>query len=380
MEKKSHVLFVGDPAPLFFAASPGNPNFAFDSVGGRIIVLVFAGSAAHPQVTRILDGIKARKDVFDDENALAFAVSADPQDAATGRLANDIPGFRVFWDFDGRIAAGYGAVQPGPDGKVVYQMRSIVLDENFRVLAIVTEGDPDQHLARIFATIAPVPKPSQRTGSGAFAPVLEVPYVFEPALCHKLIAHYQARGGVESGFMRTDPATGKTVGVYDHAHKRRQDCEIDDAELRAAVKTRIERRIVPALRKAFQFNATVIERYIIARYDGAEQAHFGPHRDNTTKGTAHRRFAVTLNLNAEEYEGGELAFPEYGRRLYKPPTGHAVVFSCSLLHRATPVRSGVRFCVLPFLYDAEGQQIRQRNLGYLEPDQAGPTPADGSSG
>jgi len=53
------------------------------------------------------------------------------------------------------------------------------------------------------------------------------------------------------------------------------------------------------------------------------------HRDNTAAGTAHRRFAVTLDLNAEEYEGGDLMFPEYDDRACRAPTGGAVVFSCT---------------------------------------------------
>ena len=87
------------------------------------------------------------------------------------------------------------------------------------------------------------------------------------------------------------------------------------------------------------------------------QGHFRPHRDNTTKGTAHRRFAVTINLNADEYEGGDLCFPEFGPRTYRAATGGAVVFSCSLLHEARPVTLGKRYAFLPFLYDDEAANI-----------------------
>ena len=85
--------------------------------------------------------------------------------------------------------------------------------------------------------------------------------------------------------------------------------------------------------------------------------------------TAHRRFAVSINLNAEEFEGGDLRFPEFGPRTYRPPTGGAVVFSCSLLHEATPVTQGRRYAFLPFLYDEAGERVRAENLRFLaEPD------------
>ena len=48
---------------------------------------------------------------------------------------------------------------------------------------------------------------------------------------------------------------------------------------------------------------TRIERYIIACYDAATGGHFAAHRDNTTPGTAHWRFAVTINLN-DDFVGG----------------------------------------------------------------------------
>jgi predicted 2-oxoglutarate/Fe(II)-dependent dioxygenase YbiX len=70
---------------------------------------------------------------------------------------------------------------------------------------------------------------------------------------------------------------------------------------------------------------------------------------------------VSLNLNAE-FEGGNLRFPEFGRRTFKPPVGGAIVFSCSLLHEATAITNGKRYAFLPFLYDEEAAKIRQQNL------------------
>jgi hypothetical protein len=74
---------------------------------------------------------------------------------------------------------------------------------------------------------------------------------------------------------------------------------------------------LPALEQAFQFRATRMERYLVACYDASRGGHFRAHRDNITRGTAHRRFAVTINLNAGEFEGGELCFPEFGPRPYR---------------------------------------------------------------
>ncbi|MGO4816573.1 2OG-Fe(II) oxygenase, partial [Cupriavidus sp. 2MCAB6] len=116
---------------------------------------------------------------------------------------------------------------------------------------------------------------------------------------------------------------GKTVLISDHAHKRRSDVLIGDTELIGVIQGKIGKRIVPEIRKVHQFTVTRMESYLVGCYDAQTGGHFGAHRDNTTKGTAHRRFAVSINLNAE-FEGGEVSFPEYGARSFKPPPGGAV--------------------------------------------------------
>jgi predicted 2-oxoglutarate/Fe(II)-dependent dioxygenase YbiX len=200
--------------------------------------------------------------------------------------------------------------------------------------------------------------------------------VFEVSFCRRLIDVYEARGGERSGVMRE--VGGKTVGVLD-SFKSRRDAFIEDPTLQAEVRARISKRLLPQIKKAFNYEATRIERYIVARYAADEGGHFKPHRDNTTAATAHRDFAVSINLNAEEFEGGDLRFPEFGRRTYRPPTGGAVVFGCSLLHEATPVTRGVRFACLPFLYNEAGAVTREKNR-HLLADSPPLEPAESAAG
>jgi predicted 2-oxoglutarate/Fe(II)-dependent dioxygenase YbiX len=65
-------------------------------------------------------------------------------------------------------------------------------------------------------------------------------------------------------------------------------------------------------------------------------------------------------LNTEEYHGGGLLFPENGPDLYAPATGDAVIFSCSLLHEATPVSKGHRYVLLAFFFDEESRRFNKR--------------------
>tara|TARA_B100000575_G_scaffold116425_1_gene92659 strand:+ start:416 stop:658 length:243 start_codon:yes stop_codon:yes gene_type:complete len=63
------------------------------------------------------------------------------------------------------------------------------------------------------------------------------------------------------------------------------------------------------------------------------------HRDYNEASVAHRKFAVTIYLNSEFYEGADLKFPQFIPNLYKPKTGSAIVFFCSLLHEVVEMRS-----------------------------------------
>ena len=369
-------VLPGDPFLWFTLPSTDNPRYAFHSVAGRYVLLAFLGSSTQPLAQAALAAIAANRRLFDDETACVFGLSADAADLAEGRLVQALPGIRFLFDLDGAVARNVGVVRPdpaAPQGPEIYTPAWVLLDPLLRVI----ETQPLAQAEAIMARLAGLPPPELHGGVDIPPPVLVLPRIFEPEFCRALIGHYQAQGGSPSGFMRE--IDGKTVGVFDPAMKRRSDCTIEDEGLRSAARARILRRIVPELKRVHHFEATRMERYIVACYDSADEGHFGPHRDNTTSGTAHRRFAVTINLNAEEFEGGELRFPEYGKRSWRAPTGGAVVFSCSLLHQALPVTGGVRYAFLPFLYDDAAARIREANNENLGEGvgayRAGPTTA-----
>src|SRR5207244_3250702 len=97
------------------------------------------------------------------------------------------------------------------------------------------------------------------------------------------------------GFMRD--VDGETVKIVDHSFKRRSDVVIKDEALLRELRVALARRLLPYVERAFQAKMDRVERDIVACY-GADGGYFSAHRDNTTLGTAHRRFAVSINLNA----------------------------------------------------------------------------------
>lgn len=358
-------FYPGDPAPYFHQRTSANPNFAFDTVAGRYLVLCLFGSAASASARTAIAGVRSRPDFFNDDTACFFGVSTDPADERESRVADRYPGYRYFWDFDFKISRLYGAAKPGADGgdaPASYAPRWVVIDPTMRIIRDIPFQNDRSDIASLNALIDSLPPPAQFAGPGLQAPIIFLKNVFEGELCRRLIAAFEADGGEESGFMRD--VDGKTVGLYDHRHKSRKDYYIKDDALIRLIQARIMRRIAPEIEKVHQFKVTRMERYIVACYSAKAGGHFRAHRDNTTRGTAHRRFAVSINLN-EDFDGGEISFPEYGPRSFKPPTGGAVIFSCSLLHAASKVTRGKRYAFLPFLYDGAAAKIREENRAYL---------------
>ena len=357
----------GEVAPYFIAPSNNRQDYHFSSVAGRHVLLWFASSASLPHSQALLAHLMAQRTCFDDQQLSLFIVSADPRDKALERFKDHIPGIRVLWDFEWKLARLYGleAESVADDSPQALKPNLLLLDPNLRGLHWFDASVPPerqwQEIQGILNALGPI-----QGGTAHFqAPVLMIPRIFEPAFCRKLIEYYKARGGGDSGYMRTR-LDGTIEGVIDYSFKRRRDCLIEDESLAREIRQRIERRLIPEVRKVFRFRVTRMERYLIACYDSAEGGYFRPHRDND--GSGHRQFAVTLNLNAEDYEGGDLKFPEYGQQTYRAPTGGACVFSCFLLHEATPVRSGVRYAFVPFLYDEESAKLRERNSErYVDP-------------
>ncbi|MDP3746262.1 MAG: 2OG-Fe(II) oxygenase [Phenylobacterium sp.] len=345
----------GRPAPWFAAPTHSNPQFAFSSLGGRFLLLTFlpqdeAAAAA------ICETIRENRGRFGIDQVMAFSVVRTA--ALHARQPEEIA-LRWFLDEDGALGRLYGAADEDGESPGGW----LIIDPSLRVWST----GPLSQLDGAFQRIGLLPRPDDHAGTPIHAPVLIVPRILEPAICRQLIEIYEADGGSPSGVMQQ--VGGKTVGVLSDFKKRR-DADITDEALKAALRQRLHARLLPEIEKAFQFKVTRMERYIVAAYDAKEGGYFRPHRDNTTTGTAHRQFACSINLNAEDFEGGDLRFPEFGTRTYRPPTGGAVIFSCSLLHEATPVTSGRRYAFLPFFYDDAAAEVRQANLATIVPKAA----------
>ncbi|MCA0301861.1 MAG: 2OG-Fe(II) oxygenase [Proteobacteria bacterium] len=233
-------------------------------------------------------------------------------------------------DRAGDFAAAFGVAPPA----------AVVVDPADRVAAVLAPPG----VAAVLGEVARLHDASTPHLVQAQAPVLMLERVVEPPLRRALLDYWRGRDKLAN---RVGTAGGNVVNSD---VKRRLDVEVDEPGLLARLREDIGRRVVPAVLRAFQIGVMVIEAPIVGCYDADEGGRFGRHRDNTSSLTAHRQFALSINLNPDdEYQGGEVWFPEFGRELYRPPAGAALVFSTALLHEVLPVRQGRRYGVFSFL-------------------------------
>jgi peroxiredoxin/predicted 2-oxoglutarate/Fe(II)-dependent dioxygenase YbiX len=340
---------LGDPVPWFEAPLLGGGSFSLQVAAGRWIVLSFLGAATDPRTQAELAELLRDPQLFDDERLAFYGVlTTSPDDAAPyAKASTGAIGFLA--DYDQAISRAYGAADA---------TRTIVLDPMLRAVADIPLDAPGGHAAAVCAVLRSLPAVDDSAGVPLNAPVLIVPRVFDFSLCDFLVQFYDRLGGRDSGFLLDNG--GQTSTIFDYRLKRRNDLDIAAPELREVIRSQVVRRLLPAVERFFQFQATRMDRYIVACYDSAIGGHFYRHRDNINIGAQHRRFAVTINLNSA-YDRCDLVFPEFGRRAYRAPHGGAAVFSCGALHQVTPVSRGRRYAFLAFLYGEADAALRERN-------------------
>ena len=354
-------LVQGDRAPDFMLPDQHRQVDPFYTLvqGGHILLHFFPGFGK-PSDERELKRIAAKSDALKQAGVEVYAIAlGDFAANCKAALDRKLP-FEVFTDPQGAVHERYGLMAHHLGSKP--DIVTYLLDPNQRVLAAFTEGAKPQ-VDRVLATLAKTKAEPPRTITRT-APVLLIPGVLDRPFCAKLIdiwhSHNEPSGTITMG------EKGDATKADRDQVKRRRDHHVRDKDLFEEIEARVFARVAPEIFTAYDREVEGVEEFKIVRYDSEEGGFFRPHRDNVVPDMAHRRFAMTLNLNTEDYEGGDLRFPEYGPDLYRPGTGDAVIFSCSLLHEAMDVTKGERFTLLSFILDGQPEQWRQERREWFD--------------
>jgi predicted 2-oxoglutarate/Fe(II)-dependent dioxygenase YbiX len=327
---------AGERPPLCYGMSPDRAFYSFEEQYGRGAVLILAGAKSGlPPV--LAAGMVPHLDSFSIRNAdVLFLVAENPARLFGGMLAS-VPIRTIDC---GNFLSRCGV---GPSDTLV-----LVLDRNLRIgLRLSPEEDADVAGACL-ACLDALPSEAARDVAMP-APIIVLPNLLPQALCRHLIELFEISPTIDGAVARVD-AAGNVCSVVDHSKKSRRDMMIPaDSELHRALRVTLLARCAPEIAKAFQNHTSYTDRILVSRYDHAA-GWFRRHRDNAASNVAFREFALSVNLNTGEYQGGDLLFPEYNDHRYCPPMGGGIIFSTSLLHEAAPVTSGRRYALLTFLH------------------------------
>ncbi len=267
--------------------------------------------------------------------------------AAWAKLGGDGDGRLLLCDGERKfvpfLLAQGGGISFGQSGMALRQ-RVIVLDANQRVAATF-DSRPLLAAAEQIAALALAVRSDEggdQVIHTATAPVLVLPRVFEREFCAQVMRLWEKGDHKDSGVS----SRYGNVGMLEL--KRTEDYMVVEPMMQKAISDRIAYRVGPELVKVFAYDREFgFDAHVVLSYSVDGGHFFAAHRDNGAPTTADRSFAVSLNLN-DDFEGGELVFPEYSGVKVRPPAGAAAVFSCSVLHEALPVTRGRRFVLTTF--------------------------------
>jgi predicted 2-oxoglutarate/Fe(II)-dependent dioxygenase YbiX len=336
-------LRPGDVLPFCSGMSHDQKFYSFEDQAGRPAVLILAGMASPAELEPLTRAFAARRDAFAAKGAdLSILVQIGAPD----------------WILAGP-PEGLGLVHC-PDRAVFEEAGApavLVVDRAQRLIARLDIDHPE---ACTEAALRAAPDHGV-PDLAIPAPVLVRPHLFDADLCGRLMERFETGEHMDGTVASMDPA-GALYNKLDADKKRRRDLVLDISEpLQVEVAETLSARLVPMIIRAFHAEAAFIDRVVIARYDSTG-GYFHRHRDNTSPHLAYRQFALSVNLNTGDYEGGDLRFPEFNDVPYCPPAGAGIVFSASLLHEASPVTKGSRYVLLTFLHSAAAEARRVEAL------------------
>ena len=330
-------LTVGDVAPNLALRTRDGQVFSLldDSAAGQTAVLVFCiGEDWSSQ-----DDIESQLTQFATTGARVYLVFSDARQAIRWHWPSAAS---VLIAEDGDVAKNFGLESQ--------KTAVVVLRSNHRIAGVYTTANVLDCLAEADALCKRLQLDRAPTSMELHPPVLMIPDVFSADECRKLIEVYNTRGQV---LVQSDRALNYFNADYkmvapDHMREDRIDHFFHERATLNFVLRRLQ-RVEAEVKKAFHYQITHHETLRVARYEGRRQGSAYGHRDNRPP-HEHRRFALSVNLNTEEFEGGALRFPEFGDQRYRPRTGMGFVFSSSLLHEAMEVTSGTRYVLLSFMF------------------------------
>ena len=347
-DQQRPLVLPGQRVPFCYGIGADRRFYSFEVQAGRPAAMILAYQVTRTDLLPLIQAFARQSEAFASRQADILLLGTEDVVRELAAKPVGVPAIQMIDCGIGFLA--HCGVRPGAT-------LVLVTDRNLRLARCFAPGQMADVAAACLDCLDELPREAPRDISLP-APVLVLPNLVPSGLCRALIETFEAGISIDGGVASID-AAGVPQGRVDHERKRRRDFLIPPGDaLERGLQNLLLDRCAPEIAKAFQVRIAHTDRLLIARYDEAE-SWFRRHRDNTAENVAFREFAISVNLNAEDYEGGYLLFPEYNDHRYRPPTGGGLIFSSSLLHEAMPVTRGRRYVLLTFFHSEAAEARRQ---------------------
>lgn len=173
--------------------------------------------------------------------------------------------------------------------------------------------------------------------------------------------------------MLTNPQIFKILDVIDNKNEQeskvgnriakekkiRKDIFLNQKESKELDKDIFD-NIQKIVKNKFEIKLNYRESYKIGTYYGDEKGFYIPHTD-TQGSMQHRKISMVICLSkSDDYQGGIFKLVNLNKQ-FKFDIGDAIIFKSNLLHGVEPITDGIRQVLISFMWDEDGEQIRQKN-------------------
>jgi|GEM_PF-2030853 len=322
------TLTLGQQFPHIVLPDHRGKRFDLEQLRGRPVLLFYFLNTQRPACIGQLKAFEENLATFEQLGISVIGISQDTIAAQAQCVKKLNLSYPLLADPSAAAAKELGIAkwqQIGPQEMVEITRSVFILDGSLRIRALYAPNKGLEQKVKELTELLPSILPENTPRLAAIqAPVLVIPCVLEPGLCQAML----------------------------------QRPTLDD-DFKSYFDRRLHQRVIPEIKKAFQYHPTRRETPLLLSREKGPVSPYTRFRSNVVPETAHRRYAIQIWLDSNGFEGGGTCFPEYGRIYYKPPAGHALVYSCELLQENLPVTQGKEIRIASYFYDEAQAQSRE---------------------
>lgn len=316
-----------------------NNELPMSSFYGNICIFIYFLGGSSDKCIKLLKELNERYDLLKVMGVRVCAVCPQPsKELQTLQLKHNLK-FKLYSDpkfeLGKKIVAAHDIDIKGEEA--INVLRTIIIFDGFTRIRKTYQGEESsKDITSIINNLFSIfPMLYSSNIQPANVPVLNVPKVIPKKICKEIIDCFKDE-----------------IQSDEQLEKFKKHLKLFDYKIKTY--------IAPQLKKAFGFECTRREEPYILK---STNENSNVQRIANLDSYSYRRFSVVIFLNAEEFSGGAIQFPEFGLESFKPTSGDALIYSAGCLEKTRTIYAGNRWILGTYLYNEEDAKLRRDLAG-----------------